>query len=147
MGAICGEAATPATANRDAGAVMDLIRTRPGERGKAAESQACRFLADRGLEPIARNYRCRHGEIDLIMRDGRALVFVEVRYRGNRRFAGGAETVDRRKQSKLVATAMHYLQSHPGAAAHPARFDVVAIDAAHGEDQVEWIRNAFGVEA
>lgn len=126
---------------------MGLIRTPPGERGKAAETQACRFLLDHGLRLIARNYRCRHGEIDLIMRDGRSWVFVEVRYRGNRRFAGGVETIDRRKQSKLAATAMHYLQTHPGATAHPARFDVVAIDVELGEDRLEWIRNAFGVEA
>ncbi|MEJ2552669.1 MAG: YraN family protein [Gammaproteobacteria bacterium] len=126
---------------------MDLSRILPGERGKAAEDQACRFLRARGLEFVARNYRCRHGEIDLIMRHGRDLVFVEVRYRGNRRFAGGAETVDRRKQSKLTATAMHYLQSHPDAAARPARIDVVAIDTASGENHLQWIRNAFGAEA
>ena len=125
---------------------MDLSRILPAERGKTAENQACRFLTGHGLELVARNYRCRHGEIDIIMRDGRDLVFVEVRYRGNRRFAGGAETIDRRKQSKLAATAMHYLQSHPDAAVRPARFDVVAIDAAAGEDRWEWIRNAFGVE-
>lgn len=126
---------------------MNRSRILPGERGKAAEMQACRFLMDHGLELVARNYRSRHGEIDLVMRDGHSLVFVEVRYRGNRRFAGGAETVDRRKQSRLAATAMQYLQSHPAAAAHPARFDVVAIDGEIGEDRLEWIRNAFGVES
>ena len=126
---------------------MELSRTPRGERGKAAETQACRFLSDHGLELIERNYRCRHGEIDLIMRDGRCLVFVEVRYRGNRRFAGGAETIDRRKQSKLVATAMQYLQSHPGAVTSPARFDVIAIDVELGKDRLEWVRNAFDVEA
>jgi len=126
---------------------MGLSRTLPGERGKAAETQACRFLINRGLALVDRNYRCRHGEIDLIMRDGRCVVFVEVRYRGKRRFAGGAETIDHRKQSKLTATAMHYLQSHPGMAARPARFDVVAIDSGLGEERVAWIRDAFGVEA
>ena len=126
---------------------MGLSRTLPGERGKAAETQACRFLINHGLVLVDRNYRCRHGEIDLIMRDGRCMVFVEVRYRNKHRFAGGAETVDHRKQSKLTATAMHYLQSHPGAAARPARFDVVAIDGGLGEDRVDWIRDAFGVEA
>ena len=126
---------------------MGLSRTFPGERGKAAETQACRFLINHGLVLVDRNYRCRHGEIDLIMRDGRCMVFVEVRYRNKHRFAGGAETVDHRKQSKLTATAMHYLQSHPGAAARPARFDVVAIDGGLGEDRVDWIRDAFGVEA
>jgi putative endonuclease len=119
----------------------------PGERGRTAELQACRYLLDQGLKLVARNYRCRHGEIDLIMRDGRSLVFVEVRYRSNRRFAGGAETIDYRKQSKLAATALHYLQSHPAAAAYPARFDVVALDAEPGENRLNWIPNAFNVEA
>ena len=126
---------------------MDLNRFLPGERGKSAEDQACHFLIGRGLKLVTRNYRCRHGEIDLIMRDGRDLVFVEVRYRGSRRFAGSAETIDYHKQSKLAATAMHYLQSHPDAAARPSRFDVVAIDAELGENRWEWIRNAFSVEA
>lgn len=126
---------------------MDLHRILPGERGQEAEAAACRFLVDHGLELITRNYRCRHGEIDLIMRDGRAVVFVEVRYRGNRRFADGAETIDRRKQSKLVATALHYLQSHPGAAARQARFDVVAIAPDSGENQFHWIPNAFGADS
>ncbi len=126
---------------------MDLHRILPGSRGQAAETQACHYLSERGLRLVTRNYRCRHGEIDLVMRDGSTVVFVEVRYRANRNFAGGAETVDRRKQSKLVATAMHYLQSHPDAAARPARFDVVAIASDRGEDHVQWISNAFGVDA
>ena len=125
---------------------MELHPGLPGERGQAAEMQACRFLMDHGLELVGRNYRCRHGEIDLIMRDGRAVVFVEVRYRGNRRYADGAETVDRRKQSKLAATALHYLQRHPEAAARPSRFDVIAIAPHKGEHQVQWIPNAFGVD-
>ena len=126
---------------------MDLPRTLSGERGQAAEAQACRYLTDQGLKLITRNYRCRHGEIDLIMRDGRGVVFVEVRYRGNRRFADGAETIDHRKQSKLTATALHYLQSHPDAAARPARFDVVAIGPNSGEQQVHWIPNTFGIDS
>lgn len=125
---------------------MKRERTLAGARGKAAEIQACRYLIGQGLKLIVRNYRCRHGEIDLVMRDGRSLVFVEVRYRNNRRFAGGAETVDHRKQSRLAATALQYLQSHPTATAYPARFDVVAIDGETGGERVEWIRDAFCVE-
>jgi putative endonuclease len=115
-------------------------RILPAEQGQVAETQVCRFLQGQGLELVDRNYRCRHGEIDLIMRDGRGLMFVEVRYRSNRRYADGAETVDYRKQSKLVATALHYLQSHP------ARFDVIAIAADGGEDRLHWIPTAFGVD-
>ncbi len=125
---------------------MELRPVLPGERGQAAETQACRFLMDQGLELMARNYRCRHGEIDLIMREGSTVVFVEVRYRGNRRFADGAETIDRRKRSKLAATALHYLQCHPEAAARPSRFDVVAIAPHKGENKMQWIPNAFGVD-
>ena len=81
------------------------------------------------------------------MRDGRTVVFVEVRYRGNRSYADGAETIDRRKQSKLTATAQHYLQSHPGAATRPARFDVIAIAPDNGKNRLRWIPNAFGLES
>ena len=126
---------------------MDLLRLLPGARGQAAELQACRYLIERGLKLEARNYRCRHGEIDIVMRDGRTVVFVEVRYRSNRRFADGAETIDRRKRSKLLVSAQHYLQSHPEAAADPARFDVIAISSDNGEDHVQWISNAFGADS
>jgi putative endonuclease len=126
---------------------MDLQHFLPGERGQAAETQACRYLIEQGLKLVTRNYRCRHGEIDIVMRDGRTVVFVEVRYRGNRRFADGAETIDRRKRSKLAATALHYLQCHPKAAVQPSRFDVVAIAASNGENSLRWIPNAFSVES
>lgn len=126
---------------------MEAYPPPPAERGPAAETQACRYLLAQGLELVTRNYRCRHGEIDLIMREGRSLVFVEVRYRGNRRFGGGSETVDHRKQSKLAAAALHYLQRHPDAAARPARFDVVAIAPGQGENHLHWIPNAFGIDS
>jgi putative endonuclease len=90
------------------------------------------------LRPIARNHRCRQGEIDLVMRDGDTLVFVEVRYRRGERFGTPAETVDRHKQRRLVAAAGHYLQGHPSPL--PCRFDVVAIG---GGDRIEWLKNAF----
>jgi putative endonuclease len=126
---------------------MDPRRMPPGERGQAAETRALRFLLDQGLKLVARNYRCRYGEIDLIMSAGGVIVFVEVRYRGNRRFADGAESIDRRKRSKLTATALHYLQAHPKAAAQAARFDVVAIAADKVENNnLRWIPNAFGVD-
>ncbi|HKJ09325.1 MAG TPA: YraN family protein [Gammaproteobacteria bacterium] len=108
--------------------------------GRRAETAACRYLQRRGLRLLARNYRCRVGEIDLIMGDGDSLVFVEVRYRRSVRFGGAAESIDRRKQARIIACASHYLQQHPGLAARPARFDVVAIAA---DDQVSWIPDAF----
>ena len=109
------------------------------QQGDEAEEQACRHLQHQGLQLIERNYRCRQGEIDLIMRDRESTVFVEVRYRSNPNFGGGAESVNQRKQSKVIAAASHYLQQHPALAQRPARFDVIAINPA----SLEWIRDAF----
>ena len=111
--------------------------------GRDAEELACRYLVERGLQVTARNYRCPRGEIDLIMRDGDSVVFVEVRYRRSSRFGSGAETVDSRKQSRLIATAMHYLQANRNVAKHPARFDVVAVSPGDVRQSVQWIRDAF----
>lgn len=109
--------------------------------GEAKERLAETYLKRHQLQPVARNHRCRQGEIDLIMRDGGVLVFIEVRYRRSDRFGTAAETVDRRKQQRLAAAASHYLQGHPSVL--PCRFDVVAIS---GDDRIEWIKNAFAVE-
>lgn len=108
-------------------------------KGQEAEEHACRYLQQQGLQLIERNYRCRQGEIDLIMRDKQGTVFVEVRYRSNPNFGGGAESVDQRKQHKLIAAAAHYLQQHHTLAQQPARFDVIAI----APGALEWIRDAF----
>jgi putative endonuclease len=117
----------------------------PGICGKDAETRALHYLQTRGLRCIARNYRCRGGEIDLIMQDKDSLVFVEVRYRRQTGFGSAAESVDRRKQSKLVTCARHYLQGSPDAASQPCRFDVVTLS---GPDAaIVWIQNAFGVSA
>ncbi len=109
------------------------------EQGDAAEEQARRYLEAQGLHTEARNVRSRFGEIDLIMRQGDTLLFVEVRYRRSNHFGGAAASVDAKKQRKLIATAQHYLQQHPHDG--PCRFDVVAIGS--GEDGVEWLQNAF----
>ena len=114
--------------------------------GQAAEDLACRYLQDQGLHLIERNYRCKRGEIDLVMRDASSVVFVEVRYRRNHRFGSGAESVDRHKQAKLTATALHYLQSNKAAAKSPARFDVVSVSVQGKSGHttaIEWIKNAF----
>jgi putative endonuclease len=109
--------------------------------GGEKEQVACRYLEGRGLRLLARNHRCRHGEIDLVMRDADTLVFVEVRYRRSQRFGTAAESVDAHKQRRLAAAAGHYLQYHPSPL--PCRFDVLAIGA---DDCIDWIRNAFSVE-
>lgn len=106
--------------------------------GAAAEQLACEYLQARGLRLLERNYRCRFGEIDLIMQDGADLVFVEVRYRRSHRFGGAALSVDAAKQAKLLATAQHYLQSK--ASKRNARVDVIAVEAGN---RVDWIKNAI----
>lgn len=106
--------------------------------GSTMEGHACTFLQHQGLRLVKRNYRCRRGEIDLIMLDSDTLVFVEVRYRQSSGFGTAAETVGARKQARLSAAASHYL-SHC-ALQPPCRFDVIGID---GNQQIEWIKNAF----
>jgi putative endonuclease len=114
----------------------------PGAIGSAAEERALRLLLARGLTLVGRNFRCRVGEIDLIMRHGPTLVFVEVRYRSDHRHGTAAETVSLPKQRRFTAAARRYLQQHPAAARGPCRFDVVAITG----EQVEWIEGAFAAE-
>ncbi|RCX33420.1 YraN family protein [Thioalbus denitrificans] len=120
--------------------------TRPTDRGREAEERACRHLTAAGLRLLERNFNSRRGEIDLVMREGATLVFVEVRYRRSDRFGSGAESVDRRKMSRILAAARHYLQLHPGAADRPCRFDVVAIGPGDGNGGIDWIRDAFGTD-
>ena len=122
---------------------MRLTPNSPRIQGTQAEDQACRFLLARGLRLIDRNYHCRHGEIDLIMQDADNLVFIEVRYRRQHRYGSGAESVDRRKQLRIVHCAADYLYRHPRAAALAARFDVVALTPNRADLKIEWIRNAF----
>lgn len=111
--------------------------------GREAESLACRHLEHAGLALLARNYRCRLGELDLVMRQGETIVFVEVRYRGPSALVDAAASVDRHKQARLLAAAQHYLQQYPRLAAKPCRFDVIAIATTAGQMRVEWITNAF----
>ena len=110
--------------------------------GAAAEEVARAYLTRAGLKLLAKNHRCRGGELDLVMEDEGSVVFVEVRYRSNTRFGRAEETVGPTKQARLVAAASHYLQRHD--VQRPTRFDVVAIhpDPAGGHE-VNWIRDAF----
>lgn len=89
-----------------------------------------------------RNYRCRYGEIDLIMREGESLVFVEVRLRSRGDYGGAAGSIDGAKQGKLIRTAQHYLSTLRKIP--PCRFDALLLHSRDGAD-VEWVRNAFGI--
>ena len=110
-----------------------------GDRG---EHIAYRFLIDRGLSPVARNFRCRGGEIDLIMLDRQCLAFIEVRCRRSTAFARPADTVDFRKQRKIVRTAAMFLARERRYAMFRMRFDVIAIEG-DSVEHVRWIRDAF----
>ena len=113
------------------------------ERGVWAEDQACEYLARNGLTTLARNYRCRHGEIDLVLRDGATLVFAEVRYRAHSNRVSGAQSVDAAKQRRLLASAEHFLQRHREHAERACRFDVVDIRGPEHAPRVDWIQDAF----
>lgn len=89
---------------------------------------------------VARNVRCRGGELDLVMQDGRTLVFVEVRLRTHKGFGTAAESVAARKQQRVILAAQHYLMQRSDTP--PCRFDVIALDGLSVE-RIEWIRDAF----
>ena len=110
------------------------------ERGALAEEAAADFLTGRGLTLLERNYRCRFGEIDLIMGDGRTIVFIEVRYRRTKSFGGAIESITGGKRQKLLRAARHYLAARNEFPA--CRFDAVLLN---GDNQeLEWIQDAFG---
>jgi len=108
--------------------------------GKNIEREVCHYLEKHGLHKVCHNFRCRLGEIDLIMRDDKILVFVEVRYRLS---GAGAASVDAMKQQRLIKTAYYYLQTHSLFNKCTCRFDVVAVT--HQQQQLvfDWIKNAF----
>ena len=107
-------------------------------RGESAEEQAHQLLINKGLKPVCRNYRCKQGELDLIMTDQQTLVIIEVRFRKTDQYGSAVESVTRAKQSRIIAATHIYLSSQK--ADRPVRFDVIAIS---GNGNVEWIQNAF----
>ena len=111
--------------------------------GAAGEALAARFLAARGLTIVARNFRTRHGEIDLVARDGSTLVFVEVRRRASTRFGGAAASITVAKQARWTLAARAYLARF--ANPPPCRFDAVLLD---GPDPptIDWQRDVIAVE-
>jgi len=107
--------------------------------GARAEDLCAELLRKAGLRILARNWRCRLGEIDLVAEEDGTLVFAEVRLRRDARFGGAAESVTAAKRSRIVAAARLYLA---GRAAVPCRFDVLLLDGL-APVRVQWIRNAF----
>jgi putative endonuclease len=106
--------------------------------GKFAENRAEALLRAAGLAIVARNWRCRQGEIDLIAREGHTLVFVEVRSRTRTDFGSAAESITLAKQRRVIAAARQYLSRLRELP--PCRFDVVTLD---GKGEPAWVRSAF----
>jgi putative endonuclease len=110
--------------------------------GKSGEDLACRELERRGYAIVARRFRVRSGELDIIARDGAVLVFVEVKTRSGRRFGAAAEAVTFTKQRRIALLASEYLLRHRMSDC-PCRFDVVSVTVGAGAPDVEIIQNAF----
>lgn len=115
----------------------------PSTLGQLGELQAARYLRQKGLRLVQRNYRSPWGEIDLIMRDRHCIVFVEVRYRKPSSYASAVESIDKSKQNRLIKTAQHYLKQHHGHNEQRCRFDVVAITPHRDKVHIDWITNAI----
>ncbi|HEX7342051.1 MAG TPA: YraN family protein [Rhodanobacteraceae bacterium] len=111
--------------------------------GDAFEERACAHLQRAGLTLIARNYGTRHGELDLVMRDGETVVFVEVRYRHDPHFGGAAASVTSHKRERLIRAAAGFLAAHPHYAHAPCRFDVMCFDGPAEAARCQWQQAAF----
>jgi putative endonuclease len=113
--------------------------------GDDFEARSEQLLRDYGLHIVARQFRCKTGEIDLIAMDEHQLLFVEVRARRHRSHGGAAASVNRAKQCKISACAAHFLRCHPQWRHLPCRFDVIAWEPREGMPgmQARWIQSAF----
>ncbi len=118
------------------GKIMDT-----SSAGAQAEIRAEKFLQQQGLVTQAKNYRCKPGEIDLIMMHSNELIFIEVRLRNHSQFASAAESITIRKQRKIIKAAQYYLQEMKLTETANCRFDVIAFN--DNFSPPEWIKNAF----
>jgi putative endonuclease len=114
------------------------------QRGTASERLAAEYLHGRGLVVLARNVRCRAGELDLVCLDGRVLAIVEVRQRAKRDFGGALASVTWRKQRKIIRAAQFFLLRQAEWRRHVMRFDVLAVEGVpDGAHRIVWIKDAF----
>jgi putative endonuclease len=111
--------------------------------GALAEDFACKWLESRGLRLIQRNYRCRAGELDLVMRDGEELVIAEVKFRRRSDYGHPEETVDARKRRRIISATRHLLLTTEAFTNIDVRFDVVALSGDLSTPEVHWLRDAF----
>lgn len=115
-------------------------------RGARFERRAAAELERAGLKTLARNYTTRHGELDLVMLDGAAIAFVEVRQRAHAGHGDALASITRSKREKLIRTAQLWLAAHPAHAHRSCRFDVVTFDGGDDDTRPRWLRGAFEVE-
>ncbi|AIL32122.1 hypothetical protein IX83_01200 [Basilea psittacipulmonis DSM 24701] len=112
-------------------------------KGVSYEEMALEFLFARGLKLIRQNLSCFFGEIDLVMLDKQTLVFVEVRYRKNKKYGGAMASITKQKQVKIIRTAQYFLpllsRDFFGGRTPSCRFDVIGIE----NQEIEWVKNAF----
>ncbi len=112
--------------------------------GQSGEERAALYLQEHGLRIVARNYRTRRGELDIIAEEAGTLCFVEVRLRGDSRFGSPLDTVGVKKQRRISYAALEYLAKHSRILVnYPCRFDVISIERI--PPRVIWIKNAFGM--
>lgn len=111
--------------------------------GQRVERMAERWLADRGLKPIARNYRCRGGELDLVMQCGDTLAIIEVKYRRPGAQVSALEALPPAKQRRIALTTLHFLQRHHQLAGLAVRFDLLAVTGRGPQREINWLRDAF----
>ncbi|MDX9699063.1 MAG: YraN family protein [Rhodocyclaceae bacterium] len=136
-------------AREDQAGIVRPAATRAQACGADAERIAERFLTGHGLRILARNLRCRGGEIDLIGLHHDTVVFIEVRLRRNPRFGGAGASITPHKQQRIILAARWWLGGAGRAHANrPCRFDAVLFDerAARGDTPPEWLQGAFGTE-
>lgn len=114
------------------------------EKGRLAEEKALAYFIQQGFKLVMRNYRCRLGEIDLIMRDRDYLVFIEVRARVSTNFGGGVTSITYAKRQKIIKSATHYMMMHKEQSKMAMRFDVLSIDGKSAA--ITWLKDAFGID-
>lgn len=121
------------------------MTTATRDTGAQYEALARAHLERAGLALVARNVQCRHGELDLVMRDGETIVFVEVRYRRGGAFGDGIDSIGANKRARLEKAAATWLAREPRFAQRACRFDVVAVSGTPQQPRFDWLRNAFDV--
>ena len=113
-------------------------------RGAHFEDYARDYLADRGLRLLNQNYRCRFGEIDLVMQEGETICFIEVKFRKTLLFGGAQSAIPAHKQRKIIKTAMFFIAQHRHLANQAFRFDAFLIQQqTRASHRVNWIQGAF----